>query len=355
MNKSSNSKLNSGPARRGSNNKKSAKSSKPKVARKVRDQRVSAPVAKGRVATMSAPQTKNLANGDILVSHREYVQDINGSVLFGVNTIGINPGIAGSFPWLSSIARNYESYRFQSLSVHYETTAATTATGCVMLAIDYDSNDATPSSKAQAGAYRRSVRSPPWSDCSHISLREDLEKRKSYFVSAAFPAVGDANLDYTGFLYVCTVGQVDASAIGEIYFDYVVRFMTPQIGPIGIGQSMYGAFSGTTNVAPFATKTGNINATVSSSGTGTSVSTWIFSQPWEGYVTINLTGTGLTSPMFAGTGTATSAEISEVTPTAATSAIAVYRLSAQAGQTFILTMANTTISASSAYFGQADS
>lgn len=318
-----------------------------------KDRNSQVPVAFGSSRTTPRPRTRNEPNGDIVIRHREYFADVNGSIAFASSSYGINPGRPGSFPWLSTIARSYESYRFESLQFEFRTVASSTSTGTVILTIDYDSYDASPTSKQQALAYRSAASSQPWLGCKIYPEREDLNKRTSYFVLPGPVTTGqDANLYNTGFLYVCTAGQADTSIVGELYADYQVRLMTPQIGSIGVGESIYANFVGSSNASPFATKSGNLPATVSSTGTTTSVSTFTFTQPWEGYVTVNLVGTVLTG--VAPSGTATSAEIADVLPPAALSEMAVYSVSALAAQTFILTIGNTTITSSAAYFAQAD-
>jgi hypothetical protein len=129
--------------------------------------------------------------------------------------------------------------------------------------------------------------------------------------------------------------------------------MTPQLGPAGVGQAIFGIFTGTVNSAPFGSSSGNLPAAVVSTGTASSVSTWTFTQPWEGFVSVNIVGTTLSNTVASGT--ATSLELADVVNTAATSEVAIYSLSAPAASTFILTIGNATVSSAAAYFAQADS
>jgi hypothetical protein len=161
-------------------------SQKPRVDRPIQGRKnerpVSQPVAKGKVVRQNKPVTTHLPNGDILIRHREFVSDVNVSQAFAAQTFSLNPGLPGSFPWLSTLARSYESYRFEKLQLSFETFSASTSTGTALIAIDYDASDAAPTTKTQAMAYRGSVRSPIWSDCEHNSDKEDLNKRASYYV-----------------------------------------------------------------------------------------------------------------------------------------------------------------------------
>jgi len=188
-----------------------------------------APTARTKVVTTARANVKSMPNGDIHVRHREYLFDIDNAVAtFNLTTTPINPGIAASFPWLSKIARNYESYRFNRLVFCYETESPSTTAGTVMLAVDYDSSDIAPASKQQLMAYRNSVRSAPWNPCDHRSASEDLNKRKSYFVrSAAIPNNTDQKLYDVGNLFVATQG-VGVLTVGEIYVEYDILLMTPE-------------------------------------------------------------------------------------------------------------------------------
>ncbi len=314
----------------------------------------SAPVAKATVRRMSRPKYLNKPSGDLTISHREYINEIAGSVSFAVNTLQINPGLAGVFPWLSQIAQRFESYRFRKLIFHYETESATSATGSVIGTIDYDASDASPENKTQAMAYRNSVRSPPWCDFSMSSQQEDLSKRKSYYVRpGALSSNQDIKLYDVGNFFLCTQGQAGTTTIGELYVEYVIDLMTPQMSPPGVGDAIYGSFTGTSNAAPAGTvASGNLPVTVGSVGTTTSVTTFTFTQPWQGYMTIILNGTGLGAISYSGT--ATSSEYGEVFNAAATLEYDAATVNAQIGQTIIVTISNTTITSSVFLFGQAD-
>lgn len=319
---------------------------------KQNEQKVSAPIGRGRVVRQDKPRTTSMPNGDIIIRHREYVQDLTGSAGFSASKLEINPGLPGTFPWLSTLARSYESYKFEKLSVMYETQTGTTGLGKALLAIDYDASDSSPTTKQQAMAYRSSVSCPVWSDCEHISVSEDLNKQKTFYVrSGSLEANQDVKLYDVGNLYICSQGTA-VSAIGEIYIDYVVRLMTPQLGKVGVGQSIYGLYTGSANDAPFANKSGNLPATVVSTGTTASINTWTFTQPWEGYVSLNVVGTTLSNIAPGGSGT--ELELADVVNTAATNEVAIYSVLVSAGETFILSIPNATISACSAYFAQAD-
>ncbi len=314
----------------------------------------SAPVASQRNVVASAPLQRSLPGGDMIVSHREYLQDVNGSVAFTANKVSINPGLPSSFPWLNGIAQRFESYKFDKLDFVFETEAATSTTGALILGVDYDASDAAPTSKTQVMAFRSSVRSAPWASCKLSCALEDLRKRQSFFVrNGSNPAGTDVKLYDVGSLFICTQNQAGTTAIGELYIDYTIRLMTPVLNPVGLGEAVYGEFSGSSNAAPAGTtESSNLPATLVSSGTTTSVNTWTFNQPWSGICTVLVQGTGLSgSGSVTFTGTATEATNFGVT-FSTTAGMNYCEISAQIGQTFVATIANSTISSANWYFGQ---
>jgi hypothetical protein len=193
---------------------------------------VSAPSANGRVTTTSGPRMISKRNGDIRVAHREYVADINVEETgFDLQyQFGINPGNGGLFPWLSQIAARYEMYKFQSLKIIYEPQCGTSSTGTLMLAIDYDSSDDPPTSKAQMMSYKNAVRSPLWFAACHSSASPDLHRLKTnYILQGVAPQDTDIKTYDIGNLFVAVQSDGSNQSAGELYVEYVVDLITPQI------------------------------------------------------------------------------------------------------------------------------
>jgi len=194
---------------------------------------VTAPIAKSKTVRGSRPEIKTMSNGDCLIHHREYIMDIIAGAgtpsPYTVQQLPINPGQVGTFQWLSRVASNYESYVFQSLKFSYETEAPTTLGGTLVMTVDYDASDPSPITKQQAMAYRSSIRSAPWTACSHVSLREDLSKSKTNFVRiGAQPPNTDIKTYDIGNLFVISQGVTTTGAtLGELYVEYSVLLMTP--------------------------------------------------------------------------------------------------------------------------------
>lgn len=257
----------------------------------------SAPVATTKIVRTPAPRMeRSTKNGDVRVRHREFIADIPGSVAFAVNTFNVNPGLSSIFPWLSLQAPQYESYRIERLHFEFQTMSSTATPGTVMAAIDYDPGDTAPTTKTQLAAYRHFVRSAPWKDFTHTSLREDLNKRSSYFVrTGPVTANQDVKLYDIGNLYIATVGQADTSVVGELYVEYDIKLMTPQLGNIGTGTSRSSLITYNSGVAPVIAA--GSNAPINPSGiTGTAFEFTALS-PYNALVRVNVVSSAATATL----------------------------------------------------------
>jgi hypothetical protein len=192
-------------------------------------QRQSAPVATSRRITTGKPNVRANAT-HATISHREYVGDVSGSIAFSASQYALNPGNSAVFPWLSSIAMNYESYVFKQLHFHFETSVSTTTAGTVMLAVDYDASDAPPATKQVLMGYAQAQRSAPWQECAFNCRAGDLRKfaTERYVRGLTLPS-GDVKTYDVGNLFLATQANVSDDIIGELYVSYTVELRTPQI------------------------------------------------------------------------------------------------------------------------------
>lgn len=192
-----------------------------------------APVAQQRQVRTRRPRMQTNPTSTI-ISHREFVDDIKGSVDFTINSFAVNPGINSLFPWLASIAQRYESYVFKKLSFTYSTVASTSTPGSIQLACDYDAADAPPQSKRDFMSYANAVRSAPWTECSYHSTTANLTKFAKERYVRILPVTGDIKTYDVANFFIATEGMADDSTIGELYVDYVVELRTPQTGVLGL-------------------------------------------------------------------------------------------------------------------------
>jgi hypothetical protein len=226
-----------------SNGKKSNKSSnKQRLAGTTR--RVAAPVATGLVRKAGVPTMRASPNGSTIIAHTEYFAEVTASSTIGafaVTQYAINPGSAVMFPWLSTIAPSYESYRIQKLSFNFEPSVATSTAGVVQLAVDYIVKDSAPSTKLELMSNAHAVRSPPYASSSyHLDQKDAGTLGTRRFVrSGAVPSGTDPKTYDVGNFLVATSGFAAASTVaGELYVSYIVELITPQLDQASIASAI---------------------------------------------------------------------------------------------------------------------
>lgn len=181
------------------------------------------------------PQVKNGSNGGVVVTHREYLGDIVTGTPgeFVVSSYKIQPGLQGSFPWLSVLAQNFEQYRLQGMIYEFKSTSAdslnstNTALGEVIMATEYDSKKPNFASKMEMQNHQYAVASRQSSsmlhpiECAHPLSTLDL----LYIRQGTPPEDTDTRMYDFGNFQIATVGQQGANVnIGELWVSYQVCF-----------------------------------------------------------------------------------------------------------------------------------
>jgi len=170
--------------------------------------------------------------GGTVIKHREFLGNIAGSATYTVqNTYSINPGLVGSFPWLSTQANGWEQYRFRKLCYRYLTRSTSNVAGSIMMIPEYDAADPVPPNEQIASTYDGTVEASSWvSDlCLVLDPAKMCPMGPWHFVRAGPLA---ANLDIKTY----DAGQVfivsndgTTAAIGKLWVEYEVEFRMPQL------------------------------------------------------------------------------------------------------------------------------
>lgn len=201
-------------------------------ARKPKQQNTqSAPVAMATKSQGRVPSIHYKGDGSsCIVSHRERIGTVLGSVAFTTTKYMINPGLVGTFPWLSAVANRFETYRFKSLTFHYKTKTATTALGDVIMITDYDAAESAPESSIQAESYQAYADCAPWQNQSMGASHQNLVKfPQRYTRDTTPPSSTDLKTYDVGNFYICTENQASAALVGYLYVEYTVELFTPHL------------------------------------------------------------------------------------------------------------------------------
>ncbi len=333
-------------ANRSKRSNKRSRASVPLPARSapmVSERAIAAPSAIGSIQGGSRPNISSLQkNGDlrIRVRHREYVQDIVGSVAFANQQININPGLNSLFPWLAALAGLFESYQMNALKFQFRTESPSTQAGKALLSVDWDVLDPSPTSKTQMLQERTKADGPTWENFDLICDLSDLLKFgvQRFVRSGLNPAGSDLKTYDIGMLNVASQGCTSAPTIGELWVEYDVELITPNTAPLPIS-SHIASGSAVSNAAIFGTSPvvlGNLNVTASGS-------TLVFNT--VGQYLVEVFASGTLTAMTSNTGTATVVVSNSVVGNA-TNAFVVDIISVTApGQTVIYTGAVGTVTA----------
>lgn len=188
---------------------------------------------------VNGTQVPSFAHGDnhVRIRHREYLGDVITSATpntFNLNSFSINPGISGTFPWLSGVVgSNFQQYRINGMVFEYRSMSAdalnstNTALGTVVMATDYDSKDAPFGSKQQMENTEFGVSCKPSSCMIHgiECARSQTSVSELYVRAVPVPSGADIRLYDMGTFYIATAGFQAASVnIGELWVSYDITF-----------------------------------------------------------------------------------------------------------------------------------
>jgi len=166
-------------------------------------------------------------------SEDEYIQDVRGSDGFQIARFALNPGQSATFPWLSTIAKQFEKWRFHHLEFYYKPLVSGFATGGttgkIMMSADFDATDPTPGTKQQVeDTYPHSDCMPYEQTCLILSPFEMTGPDRKFVRPGPVPAGADIRLYDGGAFFLSTQGNsgVDANC-GELRVRYSVELSVP--------------------------------------------------------------------------------------------------------------------------------
>lgn len=209
--------------------------------------------------------------GTIRLRNREFIQEINSSVTFAVQSFMVNPGVVTTFPFLSQIAANYEQYVIHGLVFYYRSLSANmvsgsnTALGAIIMAAEYNAAAPNFTSKFQMENYEFAVSGKPSEDVMFPleCAPEASGVRHLNVRSAAVPSGQDVKTyDFANF-QLATLGSQAASDVGELWVSYDVELLKPRLfNTLGSNLGVYG-FTNTAGITQsqlFGTGGGTLSA-----------------------------------------------------------------------------------------------
>jgi len=183
--------------------------------------------------------------GATVVRHREYLGPITSSSVAGafkIQSYPLNPAQAQSFPWLASIAQNYEEYRPNGVMYEFISTSSTAiasstnlALGQIMLATRYDPTDPAFSSDVEMLNYEYAQSGKVSDNVAHFVECDIKQSPLTHLYTRPGAAAGDQDLRFSDFgtFHIASSGLQGTSVqIGQLWCSYEFLLYKPKIGAL---------------------------------------------------------------------------------------------------------------------------
>lgn len=188
--------------------------------------------------TLATGPTPEFGDRSIRIRNREFIANVGSTTAFTLSSFNLNPGLNGTFPWLSTIAANYEEYEFNGLIFEFVTTTGTAisgssaAMGQIIMATDYDSLDDPFSSGVQMMAAMFSNTGVPYSNLLHaVECDPSQRPAKVMYIRSGPVSSGDLRLyDLGVFGFATQNQQSNAAGLGLLWVSYDVVLRKPTFG-----------------------------------------------------------------------------------------------------------------------------
>lgn len=202
------------------------------------------------------PQFTTTAQTNI-VCHREYLGDILGTAAFTNAQYPLNPGLAQTFPWLSTVAENYQEYKFHGVVFEFRPLITDFITngapGVVVMATNYNADAPVYINKQQMENSEFAVSVKPTIALMHgveCEMNQTILPQR-YVRTGSVPVGQDLRLyDYGNFQFATQSNPIQN--LGELWVSYCVEFFKP-ILPTTVGgavSSLHIYKSGVTSALP---------------------------------------------------------------------------------------------------------
>lgn len=187
---------------------------------------VSVPTSKGvRMNLSNKPSVTGSGKG-LVIHHKEFLGTVVTSAstnTFRCDSYILNPGKYATFPWLSTLASNFEKYRIRQCSVTFVSNQPTTVAGRVGMGIDYDSTDPKPSDRQEFFSLTHHRECSVWDS---VVFNIPIQGGERFINSHT---TTDSKLIDAGQILIMSDQYATASTnVGDLIMEYVVELIDPQ-------------------------------------------------------------------------------------------------------------------------------
>jgi len=189
------------------------------------------------VSAGNVPEVHGVSESGVRLCHKEFIGQLYSSTAFTNHEFVINPGIDDTFPWLSSIAANFQEYRLDGMVISFKselTNAVATFSSLGSVIIATDLNPAAPAAASQVAMEQMQFvasAKPNESIVAPIECAPQFGGHDVRFIRTGSVPASASICDYDhGKLQVATVGQPsDGVALGRLYVSYDITLLNPKL------------------------------------------------------------------------------------------------------------------------------
>jgi hypothetical protein len=356
--------LNPGPPKGMKAKRAQAQNRKPRPTQRKQKRKQDSNRSVPRAPIGGSSKGSNRISRSLTVSEDEYIADVSlSSAGFTNLQYAVNPGNGVTFPWLSTIAANFNKYKFLKLKFYYKRIVSEFASagdvGDIVLSLNPDASDPAPISQAQVYDLQMRDNAMP---CENFALNKlsisELNKQDSYYVRVgAAPANTDIKTYDVGNLNLSTIGTATSGVCGKLFVSYTVLLHSPVLVQSLSGGVVHFSGIAATTANNFATATQQSGASPLLSGITLGTNTIVFPANVAGNYMVQVTINGGTSasaytlsggtplPFFAGSGSRDvgSQPYSLAQTTSPTAAFSVYTVTIPVGGATITSSVSTIV------------
>lgn len=201
-----------------------------------------------------------------IADRMERVGTVDSSKTFeNVIQCALNPGLATCFPWLSTVAANYELYKFNKLWFEYRTTSgevmsgSNPALGKVVMVTNYDVIQNPFSSIVEMENYEGNANFPPYQTIArHVvdvrgrNMGQVLPYTRRYIRSGPVPSetaeggAADPHAYDIGLFQVGVGGMpAEGNQVGELWVGYSIDLIKPRPSLSSVGGGNFTCYNNT--------------------------------------------------------------------------------------------------------------
>jgi len=207
-----------------------------KTSRKQTSKHVQAPLAMTRSMGSGQPNISHAANGAIRIRFRELIFpgfELDSGIPAGnfqrLNSVNVNPGLDSAFPWLSTIAANYDQYEVHHIGYEYVPGLSAVTTGFFYSVPDYDVTDAYPLTPQQALNQLGTSSVAVWKEDSiRLRVPAAMAVGPRRFIRQA-NTMNDNRLSDVAVMHFFVSGFESEFLTAQVWVEYDISLYAPQI------------------------------------------------------------------------------------------------------------------------------